>query len=136
MGSGALRVLAFAYRDIVTGEREGIESQLVFAGLAGMMDPPREEAKEAISACHDAGIRVIMITGDNPETARAVAGELGIFGPGEAVVVTGPEMDRWSEEDFRTSVQNSPGLCPGEPGAQAPDRPCTAGQRRGRRDDR
>ncbi|RPI38500.1 MAG: cation-translocating P-type ATPase, partial [Methanoregulaceae archaeon] len=107
MGSGALRVLAFAYRDIATGEREGVESQLVFAGLAGMMDPPREEAKRAIAACHDAGIRVIMITGDNPETARAVAGELGIFAPGvEAVVVTGPEMDTWSEEDFRTSVRN------------------------------
>ena len=105
MGSGALRVLAFAYRDIVTGEREGVESQLVFAGLAGMMDPPREEAKRAIAACHDAGIRVIMITGDNPETARAVAGELGISGPGEAVVVTGPEMDHWSDEDFRASVQ-------------------------------
>lgn len=105
MGSEALRVLAFAYRDIATGEREGIESQLVFAGLAGMMDPPREEAKRAISACHDAGIRVIMITGDNPETARAVADELGISGPGEAVVVTGPEMDGWSDEDFRVSVQ-------------------------------
>ncbi|MDD1711653.1 MAG: HAD-IC family P-type ATPase, partial [Methanoregulaceae archaeon] len=78
MGSGALRVLAFAYRDIAAGERVGIESQLVFAGLAGMMDPPREEAKVAISACHDAGIRVIMITGDNAETARAVASELGI----------------------------------------------------------
>jgi len=106
MGSGALRVLAFAYRDIVTGEREGVESQLVFAGLAGMMDPPREEAKRAIAACHDAGIRVIMITGDNPETARAVAGELGIFAHGEEpVVVTGTEMDTWSEEDFRSSVR-------------------------------
>ena len=105
MGSGALRVLAFAYRDIATGEREGVESQLVFAGLAGMMDPPREEAKAAIAACHDAGIRVIMITGDNPETARAVAGELGIFGTGEAGVVTGMEMDTWSKEDFRSSVQ-------------------------------
>ena len=106
MGSGALRVLAFAYRDLVTGEREGVESQLVFAGLAGMMDPPREEAKRAIAACHDAGIRVIMITGDNPETARAVAGELGIFAPGDAGVVTGTEMDTWSDEDFRASVGN------------------------------
>lgn len=107
MGSGALRVLAFAYRDIAAGEREGVESQLVFIGLAGMMDPPRDEAREAIAACHDAGIRVIMITGDNPETARAVAGELGISGPGEAVVVTGPDMDRWSDEDFRTSVRDA-----------------------------
>jgi len=105
MGSEALRVLAFAYRDLVTGDREGIESQLVFVGLAGMMDPPRPEAKEAISACHEAGIRVIMITGDNPETARAVAGELGIFGPGEATVVTGADMEHWSEEEFRKSVR-------------------------------
>jgi Ca2+-transporting ATPase len=106
MGSGALRVLAFAYRNTGTGEQEGVESQLVFTGLAGMMDPPRDEAREAIAACHDAGIRVIMITGDNPETARAVAGELGIFAPGESAVVTGPAMDRWSDEDFRTSVRD------------------------------
>ncbi len=105
MGSGALRVLAFAYRDIVTGDREKTEEHLVFVGLAGMIDPPRPEAKEAILACHEAGIRVIMITGDNPETARAVAAELGLFGPGEATVVTGADMEHWSEEEFRTSVQ-------------------------------
>jgi Ca2+-transporting ATPase len=105
MGSDALRVLAFACRDVVSGDREKIESQLVFVGLTGMMDPPREKAKASIAACHDAGIRVIMITGDNPETARAIAGELGIFGTGEAVVVTGPEMNSWSEEDFQTSVK-------------------------------
>jgi Ca2+-transporting ATPase len=98
-------VLAFAYRDLVTGDREKTEEHLVFVGLAGMIDPPRPEAKEAVLACHEAGIRVIMITGDNPETARAVAGELGLFAPGDATVVTGADMEHWSEEEFRTSVQ-------------------------------
>ncbi len=100
-----------------------------------MIDPPRPEAKEAVSACHDAGIRVIMITGDNPETARAVAGELGLFAPGEATVVTGADMEHWSEEEFRTSVRKDRVYARVNPEHKTPYRSCIAGLRRGRRDD-
>ena len=105
LGSEALRVLAFAYRDIGTEDSGGIEEHLVFVGLAGMMDPPRPEAKRAIQACHEAGIRVVMITGDNPATAKAISRELGLTGPGEVNVVTGAEMDHWSEDECQMSVR-------------------------------
>jgi len=98
-GGEALRVLGFAYRDLAQPESDDPEEHLVFAGLVGMMDPPRPEAKRAVRTCHEAGIRVIMITGDNPETARAIALELGLDDASpEMHVVTGPEMDAWSDE--------------------------------------
>jgi Ca2+-transporting ATPase len=80
MASGSLRVLGFAYRDLPNGEipDDKLEQDLVVIGLAGMMDPPRPEAKPAIRACREAGIRVVMITGDNPVTAGAVARELDL----------------------------------------------------------
>ena len=90
MARQALRVLAFAYRPL--GERdhvgEHLEKELVFVGLQGMIDPPREEVKDAIRIAHDAGIRVIMITGDHPVTAQAIATELGITGK----AMTGTEL--------------------------------------------
>ncbi len=79
MASRALRVLALAYRDhSATQGAEYDESDLIFAGLVGMIDPPREEAKEAVRRCRAAGIRPVMITGDHPETALAIARELHI----------------------------------------------------------
>jgi Ca2+-transporting ATPase len=104
MASGALRVLGFAYRDLPFGgipENE-IERDLVFIGLAGMMDPPRPEAKAAVRACREAGIRVVMVTGDNPMTAGAVARELDLAS-GE--IMTGVELDRVTDAVLRERVE-------------------------------
>ncbi|MEK6921447.1 MAG: HAD-IC family P-type ATPase, partial [Nanoarchaeota archaeon] len=84
--SCALRVLAFAYKEISvkkSGQREQTfsdadEKELIFVGLQGMIDPPRQEVKEAIRRCNDAGIRVVMITGDHATTAKAIGAELGL----------------------------------------------------------
>ena len=83
MARQALRVLGSAYRDLGTAlpsdlAAESLERELVFVGLTGMYDPPRPEGKEAVAKCRAAGIRVVMITGDHPETAIAIARELGI----------------------------------------------------------
>ncbi|MBS3107025.1 calcium-translocating P-type ATPase, SERCA-type [Candidatus Woesearchaeota archaeon] len=74
--SRALRVLAFAYRE----GKDAAERDLIFAGLQGMQDPPHKEAAHAVKKCHEAGIRVIMVTGDNMHTAKAIAEEIGIRG--------------------------------------------------------
>ncbi len=91
--SRAMRVLGFAYGN--TSEEEG----LVFIGLAAMLDPPKEGVKEAVRACAAAGIRTVMITGDSPETAFAIASRLGIAG-GLSEVVTGEELDAMDEKEF------------------------------------
>jgi Ca2+-transporting ATPase len=83
MASSALRVLALAYRALEAADPGSAEQDLIFAGLAGMIDPPREEAREAVRVCRAAGIRPVMITGDHPSTALAIARELGIAGPGD-----------------------------------------------------
>lgn len=88
----ALRVLGFAYREI-EGEKvdsKSVEKDLIFVGLQAMIDPPRKEAKDAVAKCKTAGIKVIMITGDHIETAKAVAKELGI----EGRAMTGSELDQ------------------------------------------
>ncbi len=90
LGSQALRVLAVAYKSIPTIpstlDSDSIESDLTFMGLLGMIDPPREEAKEALRLCKKAGIRVIMITGDHLGTATAIAQQLGILNKGELAI--------------------------------------------------
>jgi Ca2+-transporting ATPase len=105
MASGALRVLGFAYRDLPPGNipDSDIEQDLVFTGLAGMMDPPRPEARAAVQACRKAGIRVVMVTGDNPLTAQAVARELDL-GPGG--VMAGAELDRVTDAGLRDVVEH------------------------------
>lgn len=95
--SRALRVLAFAYKK--TDSRhcdETIEKDLVFCGLVGLLDPAREEIPSAIATCRQAGIRVVMITGDNADTAAAIAKSVGLAGPDDRVV-TGKELDAMSE---------------------------------------
>ncbi len=94
--SQALRVLAFAYRDVskVKLDEKSIEKDLVFVGMMGMIDPPRDEVKDAIKLCNKAGIRVVMITGDHANTAGAIAKEIGITGD----VITGEELDKMSED--------------------------------------
>jgi Ca2+-transporting ATPase len=83
--------------------KEEAEKDMVFAGLAGMIDPPREEAKGAIQLCHLAGIKTVMITGDHKITATAVAKELGILKEGEAI--TGAELDKLSDGEFEKKVE-------------------------------
>ena len=104
MASKALRVLGSAYRDLAATApadltAEFVEHDLVFVGLSGMHDPPRQEAKEAVAKCRAAGIRVVMITGDHPRTAAAIARELGIAA--DIVAVTGAELDGMTDEELR-----------------------------------
>jgi len=91
----ALRVLGFAYNE----KYENAEENMIFVGLQAMIDPPREEVKDSIKICQDAGIRVIMITGDQIATAKAIAKELGITGD----AVTGQELD---EMDLDKAIMN------------------------------
>ncbi len=103
-----LRVLAFAYKEIAKGEhlaREQAESDLRFVGIAGFLDPPRADAAQAIRTTQDAGIRVLMLTGDYPLTARAVAKSVGIVADG--TVVTSREIDRMSDEELQKTVQST-----------------------------
>ncbi len=99
----ALRVLGIASKDNVT--LETAERGMTFLGLAGMIDPPRPEAKAAIALCADAGIRPVMITGDHPVTAAAVARELGLLQEGGRVV-TGAELEDMTDEQLKQEVEN------------------------------
>jgi Ca2+-transporting ATPase len=101
MAKDALRVLAVASKPDVT--LETAQTDMTFLGLAGMIDPPRDEVKGAIEICEEAGIRPVMITGDHPITARAVAGELGLLKTGR--VVTGAELEAMSDEQFKKEVE-------------------------------
>ncbi|MEI8064390.1 MAG: HAD-IC family P-type ATPase, partial [Verrucomicrobiota bacterium] len=100
MAGQALRVLAVARK--TNAALETAERDMTFLGLAGMIDPPRAEAKAAVQTCGEAGIKVIMITGDHPVTAQAVARELGILKNGR--VITGAELDAIPEAEFEREV--------------------------------
>lgn len=106
MANHSLRVLGLASREAFESHRLG-ETNLVFAGLAGMMDPPREEAAEAVDRCRSAGIRPVMITGDHPDTARAIALSLGIMSEGEQVLL-GSELDVLSDPDLAKAIIKTP----------------------------
>jgi P-type Ca2+ transporter type 2C len=109
MSGQALRVLAAAWRDvdgadaIASAADDAIERELVFAGLLGMYDPPRPEARQAVSLCHEAGIRVVMITGDHPRTALAIAREIGIA-EHETQVLAGTELAALSDDALASRV--------------------------------
>lgn len=110
MAQGALRVLALAYAEHPATARQKKpgggpgedlwEQDLVFVGLVGMIDPPRPVAKRALRVSADAGIRTVMVTGDHPHTAAAIAKQLGLMKQGDAVV-TGAELDKWTDEQWR-----------------------------------
>jgi P-type Ca2+ transporter type 2C len=104
MAAAGLRVLAVASRrweGLPSGEDvDDVEEGLVFLGLVGLIDPPREEATAAVAECVSAGIKPVMITGDHPVTARAIAGALGILAEGEAVI-DGTELARLTALDLR-----------------------------------
>ena len=102
----ALRVLMMAYKttsDIPTLKSEVVESDLIFSGLVGMIDPERPEAAEAVRVAKEAGIRPIMITGDHQDTAEAIAKRLGIIDPNDTEdhVFTGAELNELSDEEFQ-----------------------------------
>jgi Ca2+-transporting ATPase len=101
MASDALRILAIASKPNAT--LEDAQSGMTFLGLVGMIDPPRPEAKKAIALCEQAGIRPVMITGDHPATAQAVARELGLLKTGR--VVTGAELEAMSDVQFEREVE-------------------------------
>jgi Ca2+-transporting ATPase len=103
MAGDALRVLAVAYKP--NAALESAESGMTFLGLAGMIDPPRLEAKAAIAVCAEAGILPIMITGDHPVTAQAVARELGLLHNGGRVL-TGAELEEMTDEQLLRNVEN------------------------------
>jgi Ca2+-transporting ATPase len=98
----ALRVLALAYRE-VDATAPFVEGEMIFAGLAGMMDPPREEVREAVARCRRASIRPVMITGDHPATALAIARELDICGPQDRAV-TGQQLDAMDDNALAADV--------------------------------
>jgi Ca2+-transporting ATPase len=103
--SKALRVLAVAYREVPKAAKysdKQVEQKLIFLGIVGMIDPPREEVKSAIALCKTAGIRVVMVTGDNPLTAGAIARELGL--PVGLKPWTGLELDELADKEFEETV--------------------------------
>ncbi|MBI5229084.1 calcium-transporting P-type ATPase, PMR1-type [Candidatus Micrarchaeota archaeon] len=109
MASDALRVLGFAYRRLPEKLKgysiDSVEEKLVFVGLAGIYDPPREEVKDAIVICRDAGIKVVMITGDNEKTANAIGREIGLV-EGDSRVLMGKEINGMTDEALEEVVKN------------------------------
>ena len=103
MSDKALRVLAFAYKDIKS-EEEFKEEKLIFIGLLGMIDPPREEIKSAVKKCRRAGMRPVMITGDYSQTAFAIAREVGIA-KDISEVITGVELSKLSDDDLFENIE-------------------------------
>lgn len=109
MADKAFRVLAVAFKDVTqipdVINPDNVEKELCFAGLIGMIDPPRDEAKESVKLCQRAGIRPIMITGDHKATAVAIASELGILRKDDRAI-TGAELSKLSKDEFSRQVEN------------------------------
>jgi Ca2+-transporting ATPase len=99
----AYRVLGFAYRETDTPKSMDLEQDLIFVGMVAMIDPPREEAKDAIAKCHHAGIRVMMITGDHLTTAKAIASELNILKEG-GLALSGEDTKNMTDEEFEEAI--------------------------------
>ena len=105
MAENALRVLSVAFRDDskLQEKIENQENDLIFVGLIGMIDPPREGVKEAVKTCKKAGIKTVMITGDHIMTAKAIAKELGILKMGDKAI-TGKDLDKISDSDLEKNI--------------------------------
>jgi calcium-translocating P-type ATPase len=98
MAEDGFRVLAVAHRPVDEPfDRDALEMGLTLTGLVGLEDPPRPEAPDAVRKCHEAGIRVIMVTGDHPHTARAIGREIGLIKSSNPVVVTGDQLRRMTD---------------------------------------
>ena len=108
MAKEALRVLGCAYKEIdhkpTSEDMEKIENELIFIGMVGMIDPPRDEAKKAVEKCKTAGIKTVMITGDHKITATAIAKQLGIL-ENEDEAITGSELEQMSQEELEKNVR-------------------------------
>ena len=112
MAHEALRVLGLAYRRVKKLPQlapEAAEVDVVWVGLVGLMDPPRPEAKEAVARCHRAGIRVIMVTGDHPDTASAIAREIGLVPPEQKrhLVLTGVDLNRLGDAELLAALKEA-----------------------------
>ena len=109
MSEQALRVLAIGYKEIDELPKEitteTLESGLTFLGLVGMIDPPREEARDAVAVCREAGIKPVMITGDHIVTATAIAKDLGIYLEGDRAI-TGVELDKMTDDELDEVVES------------------------------
>ena len=107
MAEAALRVIAVAYRQLDEKppmKEDTLENEMIFAGFIGMIDPPRPEAAEAVRVCRKAGIKPVMITGDNVLTALAIGRELGIYEDGDKYM-TGRQLEKISDEDLRAVIE-------------------------------
>ena len=108
MAKDALRVLGCAYKELdhkpSKEEMKDIENGLIFIGMVGMIDPPREEAKKAVEKCKTAGIKTVMITGDHKITATAIAKKLGIL-ENDDEAITGTELEQMSDEELEKNVR-------------------------------
>ena len=106
----AMRTMAVAYRPLPAGAApsadESVESELIYLGLVGIIDPPRPEARDAIAEATGAGVRVIMITGDHPRTAARIAADLGLAPPG-ATVLTGAEIEAYDDDALRAAIRDA-----------------------------
>ena len=107
MANEALRVLAVCYKEEenFSDNIKELENNLIFVGLIGMIDPPREGVKNAVKICKKAGIKTVMITGDHIETAKAIAKELGILSIGDKAI-TGEELDKISDENLEKNISS------------------------------
>ena len=105
MASEGLRVLAFAWRELKVGhDVSSEEHDLILSGLVGLEDPPRPEVPDAIQKCHEAGIKVIMVTGDHPHTALAIGRQIGQIQSETPVIITGEQLRRLSETQLRLAL--------------------------------
>jgi Ca2+-transporting ATPase len=106
MAQAGERLLAFGYHRLPSNSagKENLERDIVFVGIIGFIDPPRKEVKGAIRTCQEAGIKVIMITGDHPETARAIATQVGI---NSTRVLTGSELSGMSDQDLKEALKTT-----------------------------
>jgi sodium/potassium-transporting ATPase subunit alpha len=105
MADEGLRVIAFAHRAGLAAVPDS-ESALILSGLVGLADPPRAEVPEAIARCAQAGIRVIMVTGDNRHTALAIARQIGLVRGGEVRVISGPELRSMSAAQLQLALDS------------------------------
>jgi calcium-translocating P-type ATPase len=105
MADEGLRVLAFAHRPIPEGyDRQHLEEEMILSGLVGLEDPPRPEVPGAIQKCKEAGIKVIMITGDHPHTAKAIAKQIGLVQSSTPVMMTGEQLRRISDAQLQLAL--------------------------------
>lgn len=106
-GERALRVLAIAYKDLAGSKKntiENVEKNLVFVGLVGMIDPPRDEVKRAVQQCKEAGINVTIITGDHAITTKAVAEQIGLYKKGD-IMYTGDQIKKLSDKELLNKIE-------------------------------